>query len=63
MTWPSFYSGTGRGGLAAVWNVAYWPTVYVIDHEGVIRYKGSGDGLEEAVESCIKKAESVDPVP
>lgn len=57
MTWPSFYCGKKRGGLAAVWNVDAWPAVYVIGSDGVIRYKGHGDDLEEAVEKAVTDAE------
>jgi len=57
MTWPIFYGGRVRGGLAAVWNVDAWPAVYVIGPDGVIRYKGDGDGLEEAVEKALAEAE------
>lgn len=57
MTWPSFYGGKIRGGLAAVWNVDSWPAVYVIGPDGVIRYKGHGDGLEDAVEKAVVEAE------
>ena len=57
-TWPNFYSGKLRGGLAAVWNVDAWPAVYVIGPDGVIRYKGyDDDGLEEAVEKAVAEAE------
>jgi hypothetical protein len=57
MTWPIFYGGRIRGGLAAVWNVDAWPAVYVIGPDGVIRYKGDGDGLEEAVEKAVAEVE------
>lgn len=57
MTWPSFYSGKDRGGLAAIWNVDAWPAVYLIGPDGVIRYKGHGDDLEEAVERAITETE------
>lgn len=52
MTWPSFFGGM-RGGIPAEWNVQAWPTVFVIDPAGVIRYKGHGEGLEEAVAQCF----------
>ena len=58
ITWPNFYSGKARGGLAAIWNVDAWPVVYVIGQDGVIRYKGHGDNLEEAVEKAVTEAES-----
>jgi thiol-disulfide isomerase/thioredoxin len=57
MTWPSFYGGRERGGLAAVWNVDAWPAVYVIGPDGVIRYKGYGDGMERAVEEALLETE------
>jgi thiol-disulfide isomerase/thioredoxin len=57
MTWPSFYGARQRGGLAAVWNVDGWPTVYVIGSDGVIRYKGHGDEMELAVEKAVAEAE------
>ncbi len=59
MTWPIFYGGRIRGGLAAVWNVDAWPAVYVIGPDGVIRYKGYDDAiaLEKAVEQAVAEAE------
>ena len=48
ITWPNYYGGRVRGGLAAVWNVDPWPAVYVIGLDGVIRYKGhDDDGLKK----------------
>ena len=42
ITWRSFWNGPeGTGGpISTAWNVSGWPTIYVLDHEGVIRYKG-----------------------
>jgi thiol-disulfide isomerase/thioredoxin len=61
MTWPSFYSSHLRSGIAAVWNVVSWPAVYVIGPDGVITYKGHGDGMEEAIEAAVLKAEMQAP--
>ncbi len=52
MTWPSFWNGeTGpEGPIAKAWNIRGWPTVYVLDAKGVIRFKGPrGKVLEEKV--------------
>jgi len=57
MTWPNFYGTRQRGGLAAVWNVDAWPMVYVIDADGIIRYKGHGDEMEAAIEKALADAE------
>ena len=39
--WRSFRNGQGdaKGSITEEWNVRRWPTVYVIDHLGVIRHK------------------------
>jgi len=51
VTWRSFWCGEeGTGGpIPSEWNVAGWPTLYLIDHHGVIRKKwlGSPDSEEE----------------
>lgn len=51
ITWPNIYDGpTGKGPIAESWNVSGWPTIYVLDHKGVIRYRDLRDKqLEEAV--------------
>jgi len=39
--------------------VRMWPTGYVIDHNGIIRYKNlKGRELEVAVEQLIQEAEA-----
>ena len=50
--WRSFWDGGATGGpIARAWNVSGWPTIYVIDHEGVIRYKNvRGAELDKAIE-------------
>jgi hypothetical protein len=41
ITWRSFWCGPDgtRGRIPSQWNVQGWPTLYVIDANGVIRYK------------------------
>ena len=58
ITWRSFFDGGGTDGpIATQWGVRGWPTVYVIDHEGVIRStNGRGDALDEALERLIPAA-------
>jgi hypothetical protein len=35
-----------------------WPTIYVLDHRGVIRYKDiTGDPLDAAVAALLKELE------
>ena len=43
LTWRSFYQGSARDNPDAIsikWNVKGWPTIILIDHKGVIRYRG-----------------------
>ena len=60
ITWPQIYDGQpGKGTIAKTWNVHGWPTIYVLDHEGVIRYRDVRDKeLEDAVVELLKKVPS-----
>ncbi len=55
MGWPSWYSGEEtRGDIAIEYDVQHWPTVFVIDAKGVIRFIDVRDKeLEEAVDSLL----------
>lgn len=60
ITWRSFWNGPDgtKGPISKAWHVSGWPTVYVIDHNGVIRHKGhGGDGMDEVLKACVKAAE------
>ncbi len=58
--WRSFWDGGDTSGpIASAWNIRGWPTIYVIDHEGVIRYKDvRGDDLDAALEELVAEAEA-----
>ena len=56
ITWRSFWNGPEgtRGPISKAWNVSGWPTIYVLDAEGVIRFKSvRGDALDKAVDSLL----------
>ena len=57
ITWPNIYDGTpGTGLIAKQWNVFSWPTVYILDQEGVIRHKDLRDEeMEKAVNELLGK--------
>ena len=44
ISWRSFWNGEdGTGGpISKAWNVKGWPTIYVLDGDGQIHYKGHG---------------------
>ena len=41
LSWRSFWDGSTGGPISRAWNVSGWPTIYIIDHKGIIRAKGS----------------------
>jgi hypothetical protein len=57
MTWRSWWDGGDTSGpIATQWNVRSWPTIYVLDHKGVIRFKGPREQqLDEAVDQLLSE--------
>jgi len=56
ITWRSFWDGPEgtNGPIAQRWNVHSWPTVYVLDAHGRIRFKETdGEKLDAAVEQLL----------
>lgn len=64
ITWRSFWNGPlGTGGpISTRWNVAGWPTLFLIDHEGKIvqKWLGSPEGevLDKLIDDLVAKAEA-----
>jgi peroxiredoxin len=61
INWRSWWNGPDgfEGPLSKKWNIHTWPTTYVLDAKGVIRYKNvRGDKLDEAVDALVKELES-----
>ena len=59
ITWRSWWDGGDTSGpIATKWNVHGWPTIYVLDHKGVIRYKNVREhAMDEAVDKLLKEIE------
>src|SRR5262245_58261149 len=57
ITWPNIYGGPpGENEIAGRWNVTGWPTIYILDHEGIIRHRDlRDDDMQNAVEALLKK--------
>ncbi len=56
--WPSFFDGGGTSGpIATQWGVRGWPTVFVLDHKGVIRHRGRG-GLDAVINRLVDQAKA-----
>lgn len=64
LTWRSFADEgqAGAGPIATSWSLSATPTMYLIDHEGIIRRKWTappGDpAIDSALESAIRAAEA-----
>ena len=52
ITWRSWCDGSG-GPIAAAWQVEGWPSMYVLDRNGVIRHKFLGSPGEGALNQAI----------
>jgi hypothetical protein len=59
--WRYWVDGDFPGVIGATWGVQSWPTLYVIDAQGVIRYKLAGSTevapLDAAVEALVEQTE------
>ena len=61
ITWRSFWCGkeATRGPIPTKWNVSSWPTLYYIDHKGVIRAKNvhNEEKIDELIDKLVEEAE------
>ncbi|HEB52025.1 MAG TPA: hypothetical protein ENI87_02095 [bacterium] len=60
VTWRSFWNGPRgtSGPISSKWGVTGWPTIYVLDHKGVIRFIGPrGAKMDAAVDQLLAEME------
>src|SRR5262249_39636236 len=56
VTWRSFQNQRKEGkAIAEEWNVQGWPTLYLIDHHGVIKKKWLGSPSTEVLDQEVEK--------
>jgi hypothetical protein len=58
ITWRSFWNGAGgtNGPISNKWQVRGWPSIWVIDANGVIRYRDvRGPAMDRAVDSLLEE--------
>lgn len=59
--WRSWFDGGGVDGpIATKWQIARWPTIFVLDADGIIRYVEAGgtpniEAVEDVVEGLLKE--------
>ena len=60
ITWRSFWNGGSTAGpISKAYRVTAWPTIYVLDEQGVIRYRNvRGPAMDRAVDDLLKELEA-----
>jgi Thioredoxin-like len=62
ITWRSFWAGSASGPIPTKWQIHGWPSIFLIDRNGVVRrkYEGSpGDAvLDREIDQLVKEAET-----
>jgi thiol-disulfide isomerase/thioredoxin len=59
VTWRCWWDGEPGGPICTRWGVESFPTIYVLDHRGAIRFKAVGrKKLKQAVETLLNEAAS-----
>jgi cytochrome oxidase Cu insertion factor (SCO1/SenC/PrrC family) len=58
VTWRSSWQGTTAGVLPRAWGITSFPTIFVLDAKGVIRYIGvRGEDMDKAVDTLLAELE------
>jgi peroxiredoxin len=58
ITWRSFWNGPDgtSGPISEKWDVSSWPTIYVLDAKGTIRFKNvRGEAMDRAVDQLLEE--------
>ena len=57
VTWRNFRDEKVGGEISSKWDIVGWPTIYLLDHKGVIRHVNlHGNDLDQALTKLIKEA-------
>ena len=54
LTWRSFQNEQEYGAISDLWAIRGWPTIFILDAEGTIRYRDvRGSEMDEAIEELL----------
>jgi hypothetical protein len=59
LSWRSWWDGGRNGPIHTAWSIDSWPTLYLIDHKGIIRHAGNPtpSELDQAIHQLVSEAE------
>ena len=55
LAWPSWFQGGTSGPISQAWGVGAFPTLFLIDHRGIVRERFVGDPGAERLEARIQE--------
>ena len=59
ITWRNFCDERVGGPISSKWDIGGWPTIYIIDHKGVIRHVSQvKEDLDKNLTQLIKEAKA-----
>ena len=64
ISWRNSWQGSTSGPLCKAWGVRGYPTIYILDHKGVVRFRDKrGEEMDKAVDFLLAelKAEKAKP--
>ena len=60
ITWRSWWAGGIDGAIPQLYRVQHWPTLYLLDGRGTIRFAHvQGQALEDAIELLLREVEKI----
>ena len=58
IAWRSWWDRSTNGPIATAWNVDGWPTIYILDAKGTIRYIDVPDkSIDKAIDTLLEEME------
>src|SRR5260221_2383193 len=58
VSWRNVLEGQGGGAIVRAWGVHSFPTIYVLDGKGLIRFTGvRGEQMDQAVDALLAELE------
>ena len=59
VSWRNALEGSTSSALCRAWNVTSFPTIYVLDAKGVVRFKNvRGEAMDKAVDQLLAEMEA-----